>query len=174
MDTSMASTSFITKEQPQGNAGSIAVSDVIRVSLELPSLLRYIYIIFKHHAPREISSILRIVDTDAFGALHGEIPLSLFDPETVSCEVFSIEGAVDPHRHRQAAGTSCEKPALRPFPSMLHEIHAGKRLDGADKDAAWYSFGLTDNIEAGIHAINEIHIGMTRLAKDHLRPRSLV
>lgn len=32
MDTSMASTSFITKEQPQGNAGSIAESDVIRVS----------------------------------------------------------------------------------------------------------------------------------------------
>ena len=90
MDTSMVSASFITKEQPQGNAGSIAVSDVIRVSLELPSLFRYIYIIFEHHAPREISSILRIVDTDAFGALHREMLLSLFDPETVSCEVFSI------------------------------------------------------------------------------------
>lgn len=76
MDASMASTSFITKEQPQENAGSIAGSDVIRVSLELPSLFRYIYIIFEHHAPREISSILRIVDTDAFGALHGEMPLS--------------------------------------------------------------------------------------------------
>ena len=116
MDASMASASFITKEQPQGNAGSIAVSDVIRVSLELPSLLRYIYIIFEHHAPREISSILRIVDTDAFGALHGKMPLSLFDPETVSCEVFSIEGAIDPHRHRQAAGACGEEFPFRAFP----------------------------------------------------------
>lgn len=148
----MASTSFITKEQPQGNAGSIAGSDVIRVSLELPSLVRYIYIIFEHHAPREISSILRIVDTDAFGALHGETPLSLFDPETVSCEVFPIEGAIDPHRHRQAAGTSRKKPVLYAFPSMPHELHAGKRLNGADKDAAGYSLGLADDIEAGIHA----------------------
>ena len=110
MDTSMASTSFIAKEQPQGNAGSIAEPDVIRISLELPSLFRYIYIIFQHHAPREISSILRIVDTDAFGALHGEMPLSLFDPETVSCKVFPIEGAVNAHRHRQAAGPSCPSP----------------------------------------------------------------
>ena len=39
MDTLMASTAFITKEQPQGNAGSIAESDVIRVSLELPLYL---------------------------------------------------------------------------------------------------------------------------------------
>lgn len=141
MDTSMASASFITKEQPQGNASSIAVSDVIRVSLELPSLLRYIYIIFEHHAPREISSILRIVDTDAFGALHGEMPLSLFDPEPVSGEVFPIEGAIDAHRHRQATGSSCEKPALRAFASMPHELHAGKRLDGANKDAAGFPSG---------------------------------
>lgn len=130
----MASTSFITKEQPQENAGSIAVSDVIRGSLELLSLLRYIYMIFEHHAPREISSILRIVDTDAFGALHGEMPLSLFDPETFSGEVFPIEGAIDPHRHRQTAGSSCEKSALHPFPPMLHEFYAGERLDGTDKD----------------------------------------
>ena len=129
MDTSMASASFITKEQPQENACLISGSDVIRVSLELPSLLRYIYIIFEHHAPREISSILRIVDADAFGALHEEMPLSLFDPETVSCEVFSIKGAIDAHRHRQAAGPSCEKSALRPFPSMPHKLHAGKRLE---------------------------------------------
>ncbi len=82
----------------------------------------------------------------------------------------TIVRARDTHGQREPAGTGC-KLARRTGcrPPLPHDFQARHRLERAQEYTSGLSGRLSNQVQAVIHSIDEVDIGMTGRSEDHAR-----
>ncbi len=85
-------------------------------------------------------------------------------------DVFAVVFSRDAHRPSQL--TRARRQITRVFrlrPSLPHFPQPAERFQSANQHAARPAFRFSHKIEALVHAVTQIHIGVTRRAEDHRR-----
>lgn len=121
-------------------------------------------------APREIFAAGGVVDV---------LPLRDFDaagravlhPQGPGHEVGAVEAPVDGHGEAEAARAAGEGGPFRPAAAALHEVPPFHGFARPEEDAARGAFFFADDIEAAVHAVDEINVCAAGLAEEHFRPR---
>lgn len=121
-------------------------------------------------APGEIFAAGGVVDVFPFRDfdLAG---CAVFHPQGAGHEVRTVEGAVDGHGEAEAARAAGKERAPRFRPPLPDERQPFHRLARPEKDAARGAFGVAADVEAAVHAVDEINVRAAGLAEDHFRPR---
>lgn len=105
-------------------------------------------------------------DADSFGDLDFPRAGGVEDVEGAAGEVLVVVRPGDSQGLGEFGGAGCEVGAVAPF---AHEVLAGEGLEGADEDAAGGAVGFSDDVEALVHAVDEIDVSVAGRAEDGLR-----
>lgn len=134
-------------------------------------LFGYIGISFQQESPGKVLAIMSVVYVFSFCYFHrpGAV-FSVFHVKGIAGKVHTVEGHVYAHGLGEAAGAGGKEFFLCLVSSLFHEVQAFQWFQGADKDGAGLAFMAADEIEAGIHAVNEVYVGMATFAKDNSCP----
>jgi hypothetical protein len=60
---------------------------------------------------------------------------------------------------------------MRGGPAFAHCGQSGQRLDGSNQDASSAACFLGDDVQAFVHAVNEIDVGVSWRTEDHFSAR---
>ena len=134
-------------------------------------LFGYIGTSLHQESPGKVFAISGIVYIFPFGHFNGPgAVFSAFHVKGVSGEIHTVKGHVYAHGLGEAAGAGGKEFFLCLVSSLFHEVQAFQGFQGTDKDGAGLAFMAADEIEAGIHAVNEVYVGMTPFAEDDSCP----
>ena len=134
-------------------------------------LFGYIGISLQQESPGKVFSISGVVYVFSFGHFNGPgAVFSAFHVKGISGEIHTVEGHVDAHGLGETAGAGGKELFLSLVSSFFHEVQAFQGFQGTDKNGAGLAFMAADEIEAGIHAVNEVYVGMTPFAEDDSCP----
>src|SRR5579872_3294098 len=83
-------------------------------------------------------------------------------------EISSIVAAADPQGQSQLARAVGQVfDAARRGSAAPHPREAFQRLQGADQDASRAALRFGDHVQALVHTVDEVHVGVARLAEQH-------
>src|SRR5579864_2404585 len=89
------------------------------------------------------------------------------------CKIGSVVAAAYAQSQRQLARTIGQIfDAARSGSAPLHARDSLQRFHGAEQNASGAAFRLGHHVQALVHAVDEVHIGVAGLAEQHARARS--
>ena len=84
----------------------------------------------------------------------------------------AVVSARDAERERELTRTVAKIVVLmRGRPAFAHCGQSGQRLNCSNEDASRATYFLSDDVEAFVHPVNEIHVCVTRWTEDHFGAR---
>ena len=116
----------------------------------------------------------RLLDPDARCGFNLEShgPQRLPHHQLAARDIGPVVGAGDAERHGEFGRARCQVLYLaRGRPAPAHEVEPHHRFERANQDATGRAGGFADQIEALIHPIDKVDVGVARRPEDHFRAR---
>jgi hypothetical protein len=111
-------------------------------------------------------------DADARGYeyVEGRLIARAAHMQRTCYQIGAVELARDPHGESEFTGAGSQVfDAMRAWPAAAHAGESRERLERADQNASRLAFRFTHKIQAFVHSVNEIHVGMAGRTENHAR-----